>query len=93
MASRVARTASLSREGSDDHHDELKEEEETLDESGDPLEESGRTVSSDEEEIEESVAEDMARFQETFVGINKRFRLINRIGEGMSHTIGLLYAG
>jgi len=53
-----------------------------MDESADPTEESGRTVTSDEEEVEETVAEDMARFQETFVGINKRFRLINRIGEG-----------
>lgn len=66
------------------HHDDVKEEEaeETLDESGDPLEESGRTVDSSDEEIEDSVAEDIARFEESFVGITKRYRLINRIGEG-----------
>jgi cell division control protein 7 len=79
----------------DVHEDDMKEQdaEETLDESMDPLEESGHTVDSSDEEVEDAVQEDMARFEETFEGINKRFRLINRIGEGMSHTIGLLYAG
>lgn len=54
------------------------------DESRDPLEESGCTHDgSDEEEVvEESVAEDMDRFEESFEGITKRYRLINRIGEG-----------
>jgi cell division control protein 7 len=63
------------------HEDDLKEQdaEETLDESLDQLE----SEHSSDEEVEQSVAEDMARFEETFVGINKRFRLINRIGEGM----------
>ena len=65
----------------DVHEDDLKEQDvETLDESIDALEESER---SSDEEVEQSVAEDMSRFEETFVGINKRFRLINRIGEGM----------
>jgi cell division control protein 7 len=59
----------------DVHEDDTKEQdiEETLDES----------EHSSDEEVEQSVAEDMSRFEETFVGINKRFRLINRIGEGM----------
>ncbi|KAH8699405.1 kinase-like domain-containing protein [Phaeosphaeriaceae sp. PMI808] len=61
--------------------------EETLDESIDPLDESGHTVDSSDEEVEDSVQEDMARFEETFVGINKRFRLINRIGEGTFSTV------
>lgn len=72
--------------------DHLKEEEDAAkqsDESMDPMEESGQTVDSSDEEVEDAVQEDMARFEETFVGINKRFRLINRIGEGMSHIIGL----
>lgn len=56
----------------------------TQDESMDPLDESGRTVDSSDEEVEDSVQEDMARFEESFEGITKRFRLINRIGEGMS---------
>lgn len=77
------------------HEDDINDEdaEETLDESMDPLDESGHTVDSSDEEVEDAVQEDMARFEETFVGINKRFRLINRIGEGMSQIIGLPYAG
>lgn len=68
----------------DVHEDERKEEDvnSELGESMDPLDESGHTVDSSDEEVEDSVAEDMSRFEETFVGINKRFRLINRIGEG-----------
>ncbi|ORY11794.1 kinase-like domain-containing protein [Clohesyomyces aquaticus] len=71
------------------HEDDVKDEEEaqTLDESGDPLEESGRTVDSSDEEIEESVAEDIIRFEDSFVGIDKRYRLINRIGEGTFSTV------
>ena len=90
-----ARTSLRQAEHIDVHQDDIKEEEaeETLDESIDPLEESGHTVDSSDEEVEDSVQEDMARFEETFVGINKRFRLINRIGEGMSYIIGFPYAG
>ena len=33
-------------------------------------------------EVDESVAEDMQKLEDTFRGISKRFRLINRIGEG-----------
>lgn len=90
-----ARTCLRHAEHIDVHEDDLREEdaEETLDESMDPLEESGQTVDSSDEEIEDSVQEDMARFRETFVGIGNRFRLINRIGEGMFQIIGLTYAG
>lgn len=35
-----------------------------------------------EEEIDESVKEDMRKLEETFTGISERYRLINRIGEG-----------
>ena len=72
----------------DVHEDDQKEEEvnSELGESMDPLDESGHTVNSSDEEVEDAVAEDMSRFEETFVGINKRFRLINRIGEGESST-------
>ena len=72
----------------DVHQDDFKDmdPEETLDESADPLEESGRTVDTSDEEIDESVADEMARFEDSFVGINKRYRLINRIGEGMSRN-------
>ena len=89
-----ARTSLRNGEAIDVHEDTIAEEaEETMDESIDPLDESGHTVDSSDEEVEDSVQEDMARFEETFVGISKRFRLINRIGEGMSHFIGLQYAG
>jgi cell division control protein 7 len=81
-----ARTSLRTAEHIDVHEDDIKEEdaEETLDESMDPLDESGHAVDSSEEEVEDAVQDDMARFEETFVGISKRFRLINRIGEGMS---------
>lgn len=90
-----ARASLRSVEHIDVHEDDMKEQnaEATLDESMDPLDESGRTVDSSDEEVEDSVQEDMARFEESFVGITKRFRLINRIGEGMLQTIGLTHAG
>ena len=68
----------------DVHEDDRKEEDvnSELGESMDPLDESGHTINSSDEEVEDAVAEDMARFEESFAGITKRFRLINRIGEG-----------
>jgi len=55
-----------------------------MDESRGPENESGATHTdeSEESELDESVAEDIARFEASFKGINKRYRLINRIGEG-----------
>jgi len=38
----------------------------------------------EEEEVDESVREDMAKLEDTFPGISDRFRLVNRIGEGIS---------
>jgi cell division control protein 7 len=67
------------------HQDECTDEEgdTVMDESMGPLDESGATVTdSEDEEVEESVAEDIQKFEESFRNINKRFRLINRIGEG-----------
>lgn len=37
----------------------------------------------EEEEVDESVREDMTKLEDTFPGISDRFRLVNRIGEGM----------
>lgn len=69
--------------GYDDHSEE--ETEDAMDESRGPLEESGCTHSDDsEEEVETSVAEDIQRFEQSFHNITKRYRLINRIGEGQS---------
>lgn len=71
--------------------DELGDDgyDEPQDESMDPLEESGCTKSissddeDDDEEIDELVLEDMQKFEESFRGITKRYRLLNRIGEGV----------
>lgn len=40
-------------------------------------------IEEDEEEVDESVREDMTKLEDTFPGISDRFRLVNRIGEGM----------
>jgi cell division control protein 7 len=37
----------------------------------------------EEEEVDESVREDMTKLEDTFPGISDRFRLVNRIGEGI----------
>lgn len=37
----------------------------------------------EDEEVDESVREDMSKLEDTFPGISERFRLVNRIGEGM----------
>jgi len=36
-----------------------------------------------EDDIDESVMEDMRKLEESFKGISQRYRLINRIGEGI----------
>lgn len=79
----------------DVHEDDQKEEDVNSDlgESMDPLDESGHTVNSSDEEVEDAVAEDMARFEESFSGITKRFRLINRIGEGRFSDNAFQHAG
>ncbi|CAG7927851.1 unnamed protein product [Penicillium olsonii] len=41
----------------------------------------------DEEEVDESVREDMVKLEDTFPGISDRFRLVNRIGEGTFSTV------
>ncbi|KAI8938997.1 hypothetical protein NX059_004841 [Plenodomus lindquistii] len=84
-----ARTSLRHAEHIDVHEDDVGEDRVggQLDESMDPLDESGQTVDSSDEEVEDSVQEDMARFEETFVGITQRFRLINRIGEGTFSTV------
>lgn len=67
------------------HHEDNTEDdtEDAMDESRDPLEESGCTHDDDSEsDLEESVAEDIRNFERTFTDLNKRYRLINRIGEG-----------
>jgi hypothetical protein len=79
-----ARVQSLRAELVPVYPDHFKDEdaEETLDESMDPLEESGHTVDTSDEEVDDMVADEIIRFEESFAGINKRYRLVNRIGEG-----------
>jgi len=71
------------------HEDEPENEAEAtvMDESRGQDDETGatRTDDSEESELDESVAEDIARFEASFKGINKRYRLISRIGEGEWH--------
>jgi cell division control protein 7 len=63
-----------------------EDETDEMDESKGPLEESGGTVS-EEEEIDDAVLDDMERFEQSFRNINQRYRLINRIGEGTFSTV------
>lgn len=41
-------------------------------------------INYEEEEVDESVREDMNKLEDTFPGISDRFRLVNRIGEGIA---------
>lgn len=43
----------------------------------------GESEYEEEEEVDETVREDMNKLEDTFPGISERFRLINRIGEGI----------
>ncbi|KAK5124542.1 hypothetical protein LTR85_001759 [Meristemomyces frigidus] len=69
------------------HGDSTEDETESMEESMGPLEESGCTVSEDEEEVDETVANDIERFEASFKNITQRYRLINRIGEGTFSTV------
>jgi cell division control protein 7 len=95
-ASLLRQAEHMERHADVDHHNDEHECEQLnseLGESMDPLDESGRTVDSSDEEVDDAVAEDMSRFEESFAGITKRFRLINRIGEGEFSTTALPYTG
>lgn len=71
------------------HGESTEDDSEDMDESRGPLEESGGTASDEEldEEIDDAVMEDMERFEASFSNVHKRFRLINRIGEGTFSTV------
>lgn len=72
----------------DEYADELAESRSVLEDSGCTK----SAASEDEEEVDGSVLEDMQKFEESFKGITKRYRLINRIGEGtqLRHSPALL---
>ena len=57
-----------------DHEEEEEEQEE---------EQEQEEEEEEEEEVDESVVEDMRKLEETFEGISLRYRMINRIGEGL----------
>jgi len=61
------------------------EELEMYEEEHDGQDDDGNSDMSEEsqENIDPTVLEDMEKFNSSFQGINRRFRLINRIGEGM----------
>jgi cell division control protein 7 len=73
------------------HYGESTEEElatEEMDESRGPLDESGATITDDEdEEVDDAVIDDIQRFEQSFKNITQRYRLINRIGEGTFSTV------
>lgn len=73
------------------HHDEMEESmeehqemESSRIEDGDEVDGDDYSETSEESDgtIDAAVREDMDKFQESFVGIKERFRLIKRIGEG-----------
>ena len=80
---KVAKAVKIHEDETDDH-----DEDTIMDESRGLDDESGATRTDDsyESELDDSVAEDIARFEASFKGINKRYRLISRIGEGESHN-------
>jgi len=70
------RTESL--DGEDQVMEESRDERNEVD-----VQEEEYSDTSDEDEVADPVLqEDMIKFQDTFKGINERFRLIGRIGEG-----------
>jgi cell division control protein 7 len=48
----------------------------------DDLEEEAFDEYEEDDDIDDSVAEDMKKLEESFKGISQKYRLINRIGEG-----------
>jgi cell division control protein 7 len=76
----------LKRNDSSEHKYSLGEDDEVVSQSDAPQE------SDYEEEVDDSVREDMKKLEDTFPGISYRFRLVNRIGEGM-RLIQLLLLG
>ena len=76
-------------EGEEEEEEEEEQQEENVtdddhDEKSGQEEEEEAQQESEEEEVNESVAEDMQKLEESFKGISQQYRLINRIGEGMS---------
>jgi cell division control protein 7 len=73
------------------HRENYKDENYHLREEAQDDESDGYSEASEESDgvVDSGVQEDMLRLEETFKGIKERFRLINRIGEGMYYGKGL----
>lgn len=54
--------------------------------SDDEVDEEQDASTDTDDEADESVVDDMRRLEESFTGISRKYRLINRIGEGLSLT-------
>lgn len=65
---------------------------ETLDQSPEEDESASTEADQSDEELDDDVAEDLRKFQESFRGISKRYKLMNRIGEGKTSNLGALAA-
>jgi cell division control protein 7 len=72
----------LDRTESLDGEDQVMEESRDERDEVDVQEEEYSDISDEDEVADPALQEDMIKFQETFKGINERFRLIGRIGEG-----------
>ena len=86
MAAAMRRPREVHDDERPSHGDSTEHGSEEMDESRGPLDESGGTVS-EEEEVDDAVLDDMEKFEQSFQNINQRYRLINRIGEGTFSTV------
>ena len=75
----------------DEYQQRKEEEQQSPDETGSSIsdesdlsDDSASPKKKKRRKIDPAVAEDMAKFEESFKGISKRYRLIDRIGEGRS---------
>lgn len=66
-----------------DDHISSESGEESYHEDGKDGEDEEEDDDEDEEEVDESVLEDMRKLEESFEGISQKYRMINRIGEGL----------
>lgn len=69
------------RDTAENQHIQIVEDEEEDEEDEEDLSEDYEDGES-EDEVDESVIEDMRKLEESFRGISRKYRLINRIGEG-----------
>jgi hypothetical protein len=73
-------------EDQDEEEEEEEEDEVEEDDGGEGLSGEENDNDESEDEVEESVIEDMRKLEESFRGISRKYRLINRIGEGDLYT-------